>query len=391
MSKRSLNQVISLFNEIGEKHKQINHFYFGSFLSAMKEENVIYPLLVVDVTSASINENSLNLSLIVSVCDKVDKAHKNMNEVQSDTLEIVNDIVMTLQSDKWKSFSNLSGTQNAQRFVDRSLDEVTGWTTNINLNISSKKNLCAIPFDNYDFDGVYSKRCEPVEIFEDGVLVDTVASGGSYSYTTGGGSVSKRSSEPYKTGQTVAYATGDDGDLEMGNGTDFYTLSDNNGFGSTNRFTLKDGTQLTSADVYGDATVGTSKVVVDWASWDRVNDKVLCYFTDRIGGAADIWDNQIAKGLIAPSGEPTDGWHLTNIHELSATLNYGGNSAGRLILNYFEFYDSTTIDLFTSTTNPTNTAEVYRLLDNESYNIGAKTLINNGYQCRYYTLTELGL
>lgn len=29
--------------------------------------------------------------------------------------------------------------------------------------------------------------CLPVYIYEDGILVDTVASGGSYSYTSGGG------------------------------------------------------------------------------------------------------------------------------------------------------------------------------------------------------------
>ena len=40
-----------------------------------------------------------------------------------------------------------------------------------------------------------------------------------------------------KTGQTTSYRTGDDGDIEAGRATDFFTLSTNNPFGNTNRFT----------------------------------------------------------------------------------------------------------------------------------------------------------
>ena len=40
-----------------------------------------------------------------------------------------------------------------------------------------------------------------------------------------------------KTGQTTSYRTGDDGDLEAGRATDFFTLASNNPFGNTNRFT----------------------------------------------------------------------------------------------------------------------------------------------------------
>lgn len=62
-----------------------------------------------------------------------------------------------------------------------------------------------------------------------------------------------------KTGQTVSYATGDDGDLQAGRDVDFLTLASNNPFGNTNRFTKTDGTA---------GSVGTLQWIIDWSTYD---------------------------------------------------------------------------------------------------------------------------
>ena len=58
-----------------------------------------------------------------------------------------------------------------------------------------------------------------------------------------------------KTGQSVSFRTGDDGDIEAGRATSFLTLASNNPFGNTNRFT----------DILGGQTYATA-VVIDWST-----------------------------------------------------------------------------------------------------------------------------
>jgi hypothetical protein len=72
-----------------------------------------------------------------------------------------------------------------------------------------------------------------------------------------------------KTGQTTSYRTGDDGDLEEGRATDFFTLATNNPFGNTNRFT----------DELGGSTY-TNNIVIDWSTYDNIGGTVLGYYSN---------------------------------------------------------------------------------------------------------------
>ena len=183
---RTLIQLNNLFKEIAEKHKQIDAFFWGDFLKAQKEVQSSFPLLCVTVSTVNFTRNQASLNLIVTIADKVFKGHDNLDEVQSDTLRIAKDVLDTLQSDKWKAFSTVSDQTTLDPFIDRSVDEVTGWIMNLQITVTSIKDLCAIPFADYDFGSVYQAVCEGVKIFQDGVLVETVASGGSFSFETSG-------------------------------------------------------------------------------------------------------------------------------------------------------------------------------------------------------------
>ena len=124
-----------------------------------------------------------------------------------------------------------------------------------------------------------------------------------------------------KTGQTTSYRTGDDGDLEEGRATDFFTLASNNPFGNTNRFT----------DELGGATY-TNNIVIDWSTYDGAT--VLGWY---IGDAATIrtWNNAIDICLTYNIASYTN-WKLPNIQQYFSILNYSNVS----LLNYAPFnYD----------------------------------------------------
>lgn len=150
----------------------------------------------------------------------------------------------------------------------------------------------------------------------------------------GGGSVG---ATLMKTGQTISYGTGDDGDIEAGRATDFLTLASNNPFGNTNRFTDVLGTQ-----VYSD------KIFIDWSTYNGTT--VLGYGDAPF--STFIWDDCIDEALATSIGSFTSGWRLPNINEawniinMSVTTNqpfsYSPFSQSVFLKNLYDFWSSTT-------------------------------------------------
>jgi hypothetical protein len=181
-----------------------------------------------------------------------------------------------------------------------------------------------------------------------------------------------------KTGQTTSYRTGDDGDLEAGRATDFFTLSTNNPFGNTNRFT----------DELGGATY-TNNIVIDWSTYDTVAGTVLGYYRTLL--STNTWANQIDACLALSIGTFTSGWRLTNHNEFTNIYAMTDNvTSGRFDgLNYAPFSISIGNYLWTSTSRDASFAVGHLLNPYGSFGIA---LLNKGnsYQsiaCRTFTVT----
>jgi hypothetical protein len=143
---------------------------------------------------------------------------------------------------------------------------------------------------------------------------------------------------PMKTGQTVSYATGDDGDLEAGRNTSFMVLASANPFGNTNRFT----------DVLGGQTYATA-AVIDWSTYD--GSTVLGYTKNYFGVIAN-WATCISDALALSIGTFTSGWRVTNVKELINLFDYSQNPS---VMQYAPFGFPNSINLTTSTTYPSQT------------------------------------
>jgi VCBS repeat-containing protein len=182
-----------------------------------------------------------------------------------------------------------------------------------------------------------------------------------------------RSSEPFKTGQTTSYNANDDGDLELGNGVDFYTLSQNNPFGNTNRFTDILGGQ-TYADIY----------VIDWATVDYVNEKVFVWNKNLL--STQVWATQMDNCALDPtSGAYPTGWAAPN--KIVTIMALDSNGGGMPTM-----FASRTTNFWTSTTNAGTAAGALRAIATSgSVESQAKTSSNAGRQVRLFTFTELGL
>ena len=174
------------------------------------------------------------------------------------------------------------------------------------------------------------------------------------------------------TGQTTSYATGDDGNLQLGR--NFLTLTDNNPFGNTNRFTALNGTQTYSNDI-----------VLDWATYD--GQTVLGWYRIPQGNAI-TWANALS-GANAISIIGYSGWRLPNINELMSI----GIFSQIDMFNYSPFNILNKL-IWTSTTALANTANAYRTSTTGFMTNGSKTATNTGQcyiPCRNFTNAELGI
>lgn len=179
-----------------------------------------------------------------------------------------------------------------------------------------------------------------------------------------------------KTGQTVSYRTGDDGDIEAGRDVSFTVLAEENPFGNTNRFT----------DELGGQTYANN-IVIDWSTYDGT--QVLGYTKNLSTGALKNWSDCVDQASSTSIGSFTSGWRLTNRKELENILRFGGTTT--TVLNYPPFNQGVDTNIWTSTTYPFNTANAFCLSSsgNGNFTSGvAKTIaLAQYYAVRNFTVT----
>lgn len=194
------------------------------------------------------------------------------------------------------------------------------------------------------------------------------------SYIKFGGSGSSLSTAKLiKTGQTISYRAGDD--IARGRLVDIYTLSENNPFGNTDRFTDVLGTQ-----VYADP------IIVDWSTLSNDN-TVLCYSKNL--QSAQTWDNAIDAALITTIGG-FSGWKLWNAREMMNVVDFEKTMADAFCLPF----PTPSSALWTSTSAtiaPSLYAFSYAYSNFTHIFANDKTFSLSYHVVRYFTLTELGL
>lgn len=205
---------------------------------------------------------------------------------------------------------------------------------------------------------------------------------GNYIKATSGGGGSLTTAKLMKTGQTISYRTGDDGDLQEGRDVDFFTLAENNVFGTTDRFTDELGTQVYANDI-----------VIDWSTYN--GSEVLGWY--RIRGSYNdiVWNDAIDNSLLFSVGGFASGWRLPNVTEFLSIFSLANLNTLNRPLGYAPFDTLPVGYYWTSTTYPTSTGNAY-VMSNQYLSTPnfittrAKTNTSIGYRaipCRTFTVT----
>lgn len=150
---KSILKIINEFEDICLAHDQVKSFRYGEFLDIIKSDVIDYTLCHLNIRQATRGEQSISYVLEFSVMDKTFKDISNINYVESNTLQIWNDIYnIVAYSPRWQDIGTVNTTSNPQKFRHRGDDEVTGWGGTILLEVYDEVGFCDVPVTGYDYE-----------------------------------------------------------------------------------------------------------------------------------------------------------------------------------------------------------------------------------------------
>jgi hypothetical protein len=143
---KTLNQIIERFETIATDHLFIERFGFGelSDIDVAGPNDVDYPLMWVVPQGADFDEQTLIYTLRVIIMDIDDTDDSKRNEIMSDTLRTLIDVVKIFKNDdtyEWNIEETISATPFSQRFVDYT----TGWFADISIITDLDNSSCNFP------------------------------------------------------------------------------------------------------------------------------------------------------------------------------------------------------------------------------------------------------
>jgi len=151
---KSYIQIVNTLQAIADKHLILQHFHAGPLdeVDIGKLDQLQYPFLYCEILGVSIDNGILTYDLELLVADMIKPDLMDRNQVYSDTLQILHDVLdMFIQSlansnttvdDDYKAELPLSCTPFTVRFDN----ELTGWSGSLSLEVSNANNLCIAPY-----------------------------------------------------------------------------------------------------------------------------------------------------------------------------------------------------------------------------------------------------
>lgn len=144
------NKIIDAFDAFCEQHKQINTFFSGQTWNFQTQTNV-YPAVIMLPVISSINNGHIRLNFNLFVADILNDDRTNLDDIYSDTLQIVGDIV--------SYFKDMYGENEIDFYLDESNvaiepfeeefdDVLAGWMATIGISYPYSGSICAIPKTN---------------------------------------------------------------------------------------------------------------------------------------------------------------------------------------------------------------------------------------------------
>ena len=164
MKIQTVNQLISVFKDISTRHYQINGFGIGDNWENGASESKMHPVLWINPTTATMPSTdtgykTFEIDFEVRVFDLVNKDESNENEVLSDCIDILKDIITEFKGHPYyvNSQLNIIDDISFEAFTEEFDEEVSGWVCEISLMTPILTSFCGIPsadITGFEFPGI---------------------------------------------------------------------------------------------------------------------------------------------------------------------------------------------------------------------------------------------
>tara|TARA_R110002167_G_scaffold331344_2_gene538049 strand:+ start:664 stop:1143 length:480 start_codon:yes stop_codon:yes gene_type:complete len=148
----TLNNLISIFESIADRHEQINYFFRGQDYDINPLDISQFAMLTVKPESAVMPKtdngySSLSVVFTVKCIDLVSKGITNQPDVESDTLSILRDVVIEFNQHPlyMDSDFNIVGDVSLEPLTGVFDQALTGWETTITIEAPNKSSYCSNP------------------------------------------------------------------------------------------------------------------------------------------------------------------------------------------------------------------------------------------------------
>lgn len=151
MKIQTVNQLISVFKDVATRHYQINGFGIGDDWESGATENM-HPVLWVNPVTASMPSSdngykTFEIDFDIRIFDLVSKDESNENDVLSDCIDILKDIISEFKRHPYyvNSQLNIIDDISFEAFTEELDEEVSGWSCEITLMTPILNSFCGIP------------------------------------------------------------------------------------------------------------------------------------------------------------------------------------------------------------------------------------------------------
>ena len=155
---KSYNNVIDTLKCIGEKHLNIKTVTSGDIWTIDLEKNTLFPLFHINPVNVTVGLHQRTFNYQLFFMDLVEPDSSNEQEVLSDCLEIMNDIIAIYKHGEiLYKFNDEAGEEDRyfinddftiEPFTEEYDNAVTGWIMSFAITVENELNTCNIPIDN---------------------------------------------------------------------------------------------------------------------------------------------------------------------------------------------------------------------------------------------------
>ncbi len=148
----TVNQITELFRDIANRHLQINSFKPAQDFNIDAEEALLFPVLVVNPTGSEMPKKdngftSYSISFSMQVLDLMNKDRDNEDDVISDTLTILREVVneFSTHPDYMEDALDITGNISFTPIRGGYDSDVSGWRCSITFESPNNLSYCTSP------------------------------------------------------------------------------------------------------------------------------------------------------------------------------------------------------------------------------------------------------